>query len=111
MFRVERLETALDELTTLWMQADSNQRQSITRASHLLEGRLSQNPANEGESRPGGRRITFLPPLAVRFQIEPNKQTVTVLQVRMFRSRRYSVPRSPGKFSAKKPAAFRSILP
>lgn len=87
MFRVDWLESALDELMTLWTQADSTQRQAITAASHVIEQRLSRDPFNEGESRPGGRRITFVAPLAVRFQVEPDGQTVTVLHVRMFRRR------------------------
>ncbi len=57
MFRVKWLQAALAELAT------------------LMRG---------GESRPGGRRITFVAPLAVRFQIEADGQTVTVLQVRLF---------------------------
>ncbi|HZV04722.1 MAG TPA: hypothetical protein VE999_06535 [Gemmataceae bacterium] len=87
MFRVDWLEVALDELTTLWMQADATQRQAITAASHAIDQRLSSDPHNEGESRPGGRRITFVAPLAVRFQVEPDGQTVTVLHVSMFRRR------------------------
>jgi hypothetical protein len=87
MFRVDWLEVALDELTTLWTQADSSHRQAITAASHAIDQRLSSDPLNEGESRPGGRRITFVAPLAVRFQVEPDGRTVTVLQVRMFRRR------------------------
>lgn len=88
MFQVEWLQSALDELTNLWVQADSTQRQAITAASHVLEQRLTSDPINEGESRPGGRRITFVPPLAVRFQIEADGQTVTVLHVRLFGRRR-----------------------
>lgn len=87
MFRVDWLEVALDELAALWTQSDSVQRQAITAASHAIEQRLARDPNNEGESRPGGRRITFSAPLAVRFQVEPDGQTVTVLQVRMFRRR------------------------
>ena len=88
MFRVEWLQTALDELSDLWLQADSTQRQAITAATHIVEQRLLNDPINEGESRSGNRRITFVPPLAVRFQIEADGQTVTVLQVRQFGRRR-----------------------
>jgi hypothetical protein len=88
MFRVEWLQIALDELTNLWTQSDSAQRQAITSASHNLEQRLRSDPANEGESRPGGRRITFVAPLAVRFQVEADGQTVTVLHVRLFGRRK-----------------------
>ena len=87
MIRVRWERKALDELTTLWTQADSVQRQVITAASHTLDQRLGKNPFNEGESRSKGRRITFVPPLAVIFRIEPDGQTVSMLQVRMFRQR------------------------
>jgi hypothetical protein len=88
MFRVEWLQIALDELTDLWMQADASQRHAITTASHAIEQRLRSDPAGEGESRSGGRRITFVFPLAVRFQIEADGQTVTVLHVRLFGRRK-----------------------
>lgn len=88
MFQVEWLQIALDELTDFWAQADSTQRENITAASHALEQRLQRDPANEGESRPGGRRITFIPPLAVRFQIEADGRTVTILHVRLFGRRK-----------------------
>lgn len=74
MFQVEWLQIALDELTNLWTQADSIQRQAITAASHVLEQRLKSD--------------TFVSPLAVRFQIEADGQTVTVLHVRLFGRRK-----------------------
>lgn len=89
MMRVRWERRALDELTTLWTQADTAQRQAITAASHTLDQRLDNNPFGEGESRSQERRITFVPPPAVTFRIEPNGQTVSVLQVRMFRQRRH----------------------
>jgi len=88
MSRVEWLQIALDELTNLWIQADSTQRQAITRASQVVEQRLRSDPVNEGESRSGGRRITFVSPLVVRFQIEADDQTVTILHVRLFGRRK-----------------------
>jgi hypothetical protein len=87
-FQVEWLQAALDELTSLWLQADSAQRRVITQATHAIELRLGSDPLNEGESRPGGRRITFVPPLAVRFCVESDGRTVTVLHVRMFARRK-----------------------
>jgi hypothetical protein len=60
----------------------------ITQATHAIEQRLGSDPLNEGESRPGGRRITFVPPLAVRFRIESDGRSVIVLHVRMFGQRK-----------------------
>ncbi len=89
MFRVEWLQSALDMLAELWMQAASDQRQALTAASHQIDQRLSRDPHQEGESRSGGRRLTFVAPLAVTFQIEADGRTVTVLRVHVFRSRNH----------------------
>jgi hypothetical protein len=51
---------AEQELATLWLDADH--RAAITRASYVIDERLRTDPQNQGESRPGGRRIMFEPP-------------------------------------------------
>lgn len=88
MFRVRWLQSALDELTTLWSGADSSLRAAITAATYAIEQRLKANAPNEGESRPSGRRITMAAPLAVTFQIDPDGVIVTVLHVRLYRRRK-----------------------
>jgi hypothetical protein len=88
MFRVRWERRALDALANFWTQADSSLRQAITTASHAVDQRLKSDPYNEGESRSHGRRITFAPPLAVIFRVEGDGQTVSVLEVRVFRKRR-----------------------
>jgi len=87
MFYVEWLESALDELTRLWTQADSATRRTLTAASHEIDTRLESDPETESESRPFGRRITFVSPLAVIFRVEADGETVTVVSIRMFRTR------------------------
>jgi hypothetical protein len=82
MFRVEWIQTALDELTDIWTQANSAERKAITAASHEIDQRLRRDPNNEGESRSGGERILFVPPLSAIFQLEADGRTVTVLRVR-----------------------------
>lgn len=84
MFRVDWLQSALDELAALWTTADSNRRAAITAATEAIEQRLKRDASGEGESRSAGRRITFAAPLAVTFQIEPDGITATVLHVRLF---------------------------
>jgi plasmid stabilization system protein ParE len=84
MFQVEWTQSALSKLAAIWNQADSEQRQAITVASHLLEQRLQTNPHGEGESRSQGRRITFIPPLAAIFRIKADGHTVTVLHVQIY---------------------------
>jgi hypothetical protein len=88
MIRVRWERRALDALGNLWTQADAAQRQAITRAAHAIDLRLRKDPFNEGESRSRGRRVTFAPPLMVVFRIEPDGNTVSVLEVRLFRRRK-----------------------
>jgi hypothetical protein len=88
MFRVKWLQSALNDLAAAWVQTDSTERAAITAASNQIDKRLSGDPEEEGESRPKGRRITFVPPLAVTFRVEPDGRTVSVVKVRLFRQGR-----------------------
>jgi hypothetical protein len=81
MFRVRWKKSALAELTSLWMGADSERRQAITEAAHQIDQQLQLNPDKQGESRPDGRRIFFAPPLGVLFRIFSEQSVVRVLQV------------------------------
>ncbi len=54
MFRVEWVQSAVNELARGWTQVDSEQRQAINAASHAIDQRLSSGARNEGESRSGG---------------------------------------------------------
>ena len=87
MFRVDWLESALDELTTIWTGADSSVRSIVTAATHSIEQRLRSDAPTEGESRPDGRRIIFAAPLAVTYQMDSDGATATVLHVRLYRHR------------------------
>jgi hypothetical protein len=69
MFRVDWLQTALDQLTTIWMSAGPAQRQAITAAAHRIEQQLQADPFTASESRPQERRILFL--AALRQTDEP----------------------------------------
>ena len=84
MFRLDWIQSALEELTNNWLRADSVLRQAITRAIDEIEMCLLRNPHGEGESRSNGQRITFVPPLAITFRVEADGETVTVLQARLF---------------------------
>ncbi len=84
MYRVEWLQSALDELARLWTQADSSLRQAVSMATHQLDEILKNDPVHEGESRTKGRRITFLSPLAVIFRVEADDRAVTVVDVFLF---------------------------
>lgn len=81
MFRVRWEDTALNELTNLWLQAASPFRQVLTAAAHEIDRQLGISPYELGESRPEGRRIHFVYPLGLIYRIEQDEQTVSVLHV------------------------------
>jgi len=87
MFQVVWLQSALDELAALWMQADSAGRRSITAATESIDQLLQTDPAEKGESRSQGRRILLQPPLGVTFEVRQNVSAVRVLHVWAFRKR------------------------
>jgi hypothetical protein len=60
MFRVRWTRSALNELASLWLAADSQQWQAITAAAQAIDQQLQSDPLNRGESRPNGRRIFFV---------------------------------------------------
>jgi hypothetical protein len=63
------LRRAIDQLTDLWLKADSELREAITKAAHQIDQELKSNPEEVGESRPDGRRIHFVQPLAILFEV------------------------------------------
>lgn len=87
MGHVEWVQTALDELTMIWMRANSSLRQEITAAAHQIDQQLLTNPHEQGESRSEGRRIHFFYPLGFSFRVEPDEQAVTVLHIWQFHRR------------------------
>ena len=88
MFRVEWLHDALNELASIWTQADSALRQEITKASHALDQQLQADPYQQSESRDPYTRILFEYPLAAQIEIDPHQKVVWVLNVWRFRKKR-----------------------
>jgi hypothetical protein len=80
MFTVRWTRAALDRLAAIWLRVPSAQRRALTAATHAIDGRLSNDPLNEGESRPAGRRVLLVPPLGVAFRANAQARTVIVLQ-------------------------------
>jgi hypothetical protein len=74
-------ESALDELATLWLEADSTRRQAITAAQAQIDHLLENSPEDVGESRPGNRRVAFVPPLGVVFSVQASEKSAKVLRV------------------------------
>jgi hypothetical protein len=66
----------------LWL--DESIRTDVTRAADEIDRRLRRNPDQEGESRPAGRRILFVSPLAVTYNVFPNENLVVVSDVWRF---------------------------
>jgi hypothetical protein len=87
MFRVEWLQSAIDQLAAAWGQADSELRRAITSAADVLDRQLSLAPDVYGESRAGNVRVLFVTPLAVTFAVDGDQRLVTVASVRVYRPR------------------------
>ncbi len=81
MFRVEWLETALEELAALWLRADSESRRLVTAAARALDEALTDRPEEKGESRAEGERVFFSFPLGVVFDVDHNRSVARVLHV------------------------------
>jgi hypothetical protein len=84
-YRIEWLQSALDELTEIWTEASSPLRSAITKASHAIDSQLVVDPEQKGESRPKGRRVEFFPPLGVTYRVDVQDGIVVVIHVWCFR--------------------------
>jgi hypothetical protein len=76
--------SALNDLTTLWLESDPALRSAITAATDAIDHLLQHNPEQQGESRSEERRILFVPPLGVFFRVDAEDMTVRVLHVWVF---------------------------
>lgn len=88
MFRVEWLQSALNDLTSAWLKADPDGRREITLAANQIENALKNDPEEQGESRTKGRRILFVKPLAAVFRIYPAQKLVIISGIWRFGRRR-----------------------
>ena len=59
--------TAEAERAAAWLAAAD--KSALSAAVYVLEQRLQVNPADEGESRPGGIRIAHERPVGLNFQV------------------------------------------
>jgi mRNA-degrading endonuclease RelE of RelBE toxin-antitoxin system len=83
-YRVVWTPTAERELTALWLA--SRCQQLVTAAAHQADELLASDPKNVGESRDANKRIMFIPPLVVEFEVVDGEHTVFVRAVREQRS-------------------------
>jgi hypothetical protein len=73
------------ELAALWNAAVD--RRTITDAANALDKMLQVDAEEVGESRSGGTRIAFAPPLGVRFVVQEQDRMVVVFAVWRFKKR------------------------
>ena len=81
MFEVRWTRSALEELASIWLEANSAERRGITAATDEIDSVLSSDPEREGESRTGNSRILFVPSLVVVFSVDTQTHLVRVLPV------------------------------
>ncbi len=84
MYIVRWVGSTVGDLAAIWIDASSAERNLITRAATEIDRRLSNDPANEGESRESGRRILLAPPLGVKFRVDEERRITLVLNVWRF---------------------------
>jgi hypothetical protein len=83
-FRVLWVQGALDDMATLWINADSRTRADITRAAHGLEKQLAKDPFAICESRDPGEWVCFCDPLGLLVEIDSSLKIVWILSVWRF---------------------------
>jgi len=87
MYRVRWERSALNELTTLWLESESALRNMINAAVNQIEQQLRTNPFRHSESRGDERRILLAAPLGIRFRVEKDRGTISVASVWLYRVR------------------------
>ena len=87
MFRVQWLQSALTQLSAIWVEADPPLRARITQATHEVDRELRTDPLNLGESRSESSRIAFVPPLGVLFRVDAQSRLAVVESVWLLRRR------------------------
>lgn len=80
-YRVEWLQTALDELMTIWADADSEVRTELNSSVRYLDRELERNPQGFGESRDPDEWVCFADSLGALIEIDEPGQIVWVLAV------------------------------
>jgi plasmid stabilization system protein ParE len=80
-YSVRWRDEASDELATIWLKSESAGRREVTKAADAIDKALANQPTECGESRGEKRRIFYVEPLAVIFQVSEPDRTVNVLQI------------------------------
>lgn len=83
-YTVVWLPSAEQALADLWTRGPD--RDAVTAAANTVDSVLRRDPLRVGESRLGGHRILFMPPLMILYEVQELDRVVTVEAVK--RSRR-----------------------
>jgi hypothetical protein len=62
-------------------------RAAITDAANAIDALLRVDPQLQGESRPDGTRVFFMPPLGARFEVHDQDRLVEIVKFWRFRAR------------------------
>jgi hypothetical protein len=84
MFSVNWSDYALDLLADVVVSLDLAMQDELTTEIERLNRRLAKNPLDEGESRNGPFRLTFMGSLAVLFRVDTTRDVVEVSEVKWY---------------------------
>jgi hypothetical protein len=80
---------AEDAVANYWLNASSQMRAKITAAVGQTDELLSESPETLGESRETGqRRIVFVDPLSITFEVRSLEHVANVLSAHLFNRRK-----------------------
>lgn len=82
MFTVMWSDMAMDQMADIFVVTDLPGQDHLTTLIDGLNRRLARDPRDEGESRTGNYRVTFIGDLTVRFAVDPQSRIVRVNGVR-----------------------------
>jgi hypothetical protein len=86
MFQVIFSRASLDEVGAQWAGADDEGRLAIGTAFQQIIHQLRTDPYGESESRADNRRIMFVAPIGVSFEVDDVNQIVNVFTLWVFRT-------------------------
>jgi hypothetical protein len=81
MYALKWRDSALKQLADIYVAARVEDRERMAGAVEKLNARFKSAPLDEGESRSGAGRITFVAGLAILFYVDVATRTVYVTRV------------------------------
>jgi hypothetical protein len=87
VYRVEWLQSALTQLSAIWVDAAPALRARVTQATHEIDRELRADAVNVGESRSERSRIAFVVPLGLLFRVATESRLAVVERVWLLRKR------------------------